>query len=159
MSFCRSFYDNKMINFSYLSRSLIELELEPVCSEYNIKRLELFLLLILEFNPRINSAKKICDLGELKRSNVSIMVESLCNRGIIVQEIDKDDRRSYKLSLTEKAKPIIEKSINIIDKVYTSILEGIPEDELKRGEKLFGKMYENLKKINSKLNLEEIDAK
>ena len=93
----------------------------------------------------MKSAKKISELGELKRGNISFIVETLFKRGFIVQETDENDRRSNKIMLTEKARSIIEESKAILDKTYLSIMDGISKEEIESGERLFEKMYSNIK--------------
>ncbi|MDY3887070.1 MAG: hypothetical protein SOZ24_07430, partial [Treponema sp.] len=83
----------------------------------------------------------------LKRGNISFIVETLFNRGFIVQETDENDRRSNKIMLTEKARSIIEESKVILNDTFSLIIEGIPKEELEMGEKLFEKMYLNIKKL------------
>ena len=136
---------SKLINFAYSVRILLEEKIKPVQKEYDLKKSELCFLLILDFYPELNSAKKISELGELKRGNISFIVETLFKRGFIVQETDENDRRSNKLMLTEKARSIIEESKAILDKTYLSIMDGISKEEIEVGERLFEKMYSNIK--------------
>lgn len=136
---------SKLINFAYSVRILLEEKIKPVQKEYDLKKSELCFLLILDFYPELNSAKKISELGELKRGNISFIVETLFKRGFIVQETDENDRRSNKIMLTEKARSIIEESKAILDKTYLSIMDGISKEEIESGEQLFEKMYSNIK--------------
>ena len=136
---------SKLINFAYSLRILLEEKIKPVQKEYDLKKSELIFLLILDFYPELNSAKKISELGELKRGNISFIVETLFKRGFIVQETDENDRRSNKIMLTEKARSIIEESKAILDKTYLSIMDGISKEEIESGERLFEKMYSNIK--------------
>ena len=140
------------MNFSYSLRILLEDQKHHIIhgisqKEYDLKKSELIFLLILEFYPELNSAKKISGLGELKRGNISFIVETLFKRGFIVQETDENDRRSNKIMLTEKARSIIEESKVILNDTFSLIIEGIPKEELEMGEKLFEKMYLNIKKL------------
>ena len=135
------------MNFSYSLRILLEERMKTVQKEYDLKKSELIFLLILAFYPELNSAKKIAGLGELKRGNISFIVETLFKRGFIVQETDENDRRSNKIMLTEKAHSIIEESKVILNDTFSLIIEGIPKEELEMGEKLFEKMYLNIKKL------------
>ena len=138
---------SKLINFAYSVRILLEEKIKPVQKEYDLKKSELCFLLILDFYPELNSAKKISELGELKRGNISFIVETLFKRGFIVQETDENDRRSNKLMLTEKARSIIEESKAILYKTYLSIMDGISKEEIEVGERLFEKMYGNIKNL------------
>ena len=134
-----------LINFAYSLRILLEEKIKPVQKEYDLKKSELCFLLILDFYPELNSAKKISELGELKRGNISFIVETLFKRGFIVQETDENDRRSNKLMLTEKARSIIEESKAIVNKTSSLIMDGISKEEMEIGERLFEKMYSNIK--------------
>ena len=136
---------SKLINFAYSVRILLEEKIKPVQKEYDLKKSELIFLLILDFYPELNSAKKISELGELKRGNISFIVETLFKRGFIVQKPDENDRRSNKLMLTEKARSIIEESKAIVNKTSSLIMDGISKEEMEIGERLFEKMYSNIK--------------
>ena len=49
--------------------------------------------------------------------------------------------------LTEKARSIIEESKAILDKTYLSIMDGISKEEIEVVERLFEKMYGNIKNL------------
>lgn len=143
-------FDTKFINFTYSIKSLMEENLKSVLKKFNLKQSELFFLLILSHFPDRNNAKKVGEFGNLKRGNISFIVESLLKRDLITQEIDKNDRRSYKLELKENALPIIKEAKEIIAESFKIVTKGIPEEELKNTDLIFEKMYENIK--NQKVN-------
>lgn len=144
---------SQMINFSYLLRLHLEQQIKPICEKYDLKNSEISLLMMLKVYPSANTSKQICEMGQLKRGNVSFLVEDLNDRGLITLETDKEDRRVKYLILTEKANPIIDECLKIMDECHAMILEGISEEELEFCDQVFQKMHKNLK--NHSLKNEE----
>ena len=97
--------------------------LKPVVKKYKMKNSEVILLFLLYLNPSRKTAKEICRISELKRGNVSILVEALTLRGFIRQETVLNDRRSRNLYLTDKANALIEEFEDEMEKIIDSVVE------------------------------------
>lgn len=124
--------------------------LKPVVKKYRMKKSEVILLFLLYLNPSLKTAKKICRISELKRGNVSILVEALTLRGFIRQETVLSDRRSRNLYLTDKANALIEEFEDEMEKMHNDMLAGISKEELELCTGVFKKISENVEKHPSK---------
>ncbi len=139
------FHFPMLMELSVYNRHYVANALTPIAKENDLKMSEVSLLLLLYLNPSVKTAKEIACLGELKRGNISVLVESLSKRGLISQVEDVEDRRKKTLELTSEASGIIESCKGILVDMLKISFNGIPEDELKICEKVFMKMYDNMK--------------
>lgn len=124
--------------------------LKPVVKKYRMKKSEVILLFLLYLNPSLKTAKEICRISELKRGNVSILVEALTLRGFIRQETVLSDRRSRNLYLTDKANALIEEFEDEMEKMHNDMLAGISKEELELCTGIFKKIFENVEKNSSR---------
>lgn len=132
------------LKFATLHKASYQKFLMPIAKKYQMKISDLTLLLLLHYSSYVKTAKDIGDFSELKRGNISVIVESLTQKEFIRQEIDPDDRRSKFLFLTEKCDEIV-KECDEVAVIYKEILtEGITEEEMNLCEKVFNKMCKNM---------------
>lgn len=76
-----------------------------------------------------NTMKNIAAEQSLSAGACSIAVNNLVNKGYLVRENGKDDRRKVFIFLTDKAKKIEEKHRAFHDKMISSIERRLSEDE------------------------------
>lgn len=86
------------------------------------------LLLELEQTPGI-SLNELSRQLDLDKSTLSRTVESLVQDGLVTRIIPDNNRRSVKISLSEKGREKTEYINKICDDFYSSILKNIPEEE------------------------------
>ncbi|MBQ1948871.1 MAG: winged helix-turn-helix transcriptional regulator [Treponema sp.] len=134
-----------MMEFSVLNRRFMETGFKPIARNYDLKLSDMSLLLLLYFNPKVNTAKDIAEYGELKRGNISVIVEDLSKRGLIVQVPNEDDRRVKTLVLTDACTGIIDDCKDVLERMLEITFKGISAEQLENCEKVFMKMYENMK--------------
>lgn len=137
------------ITFIYLNKKSIDKKAIELCKELKITGSSISLLFFLYNYPNLNTSKDICANGNLKRANVSVLVEFLTLRGFITQKEDKEDRRSKKLFLTEKSKELIVKVNKIIDEQKAVCFDGLSEEEVRTLDGIFEKMYSNIRKTKN----------
>lgn len=141
----------KVFSFLYMSKNVVEKELLGICKEYKITNSALDLILFLAYYPNLNTSREICKFGNLKRGNVSVLVEILTKRGFIVQEQDEHDRRLKYLFLTEKSNQIVSEATKIHKEFENVLISDIKKEDLKLLENTFNKMLNTLKqKFNNK---------
>lgn len=133
-----------------MQKEIFYARLKPVVKKYRMKKSEVILLFLLYLNPSLKTAKEICRISELKRGNVSILVEALTLRGFIRQETVLSDRRSRNLYLTDKANALIEEFEDEMEKMHNDMLAGISKEELELCTGVFKKISENVEKHSSK---------
>ena len=136
---------SKVFSFLYMSKNLFEKEMAGICKEYKITNSALALILFLSHYPNLNTSREICKFGNLKRGNVSVLVEILTKRGFIVQEHDEHDRRLKYLFLTEKSDDIVNKAKKIHKEFENILISDIKKEDLELLENTFNKMFNTIK--------------
>lgn len=135
-----------MMNYSLIQKTWLEKSCEPICTKSGLKLKELQILMLLYVNKSIQTANDIEKISEMKRANISILVESLCKGGFIEQQSVENDRRMKKLVFTEKSKDVLNEIDEIINNLISNTFSGIDENDLHTCEKVFNQMYANLLK-------------
>ena len=80
---------------------------KPLCRELNIPQTAFDILMFLANNPDYSTAGDIVNVRKIKANLVSVNVEKLAKDGYIERTNIEGDRRKIRLSLTEKAQPIV----------------------------------------------------
>ncbi len=145
---------SSMMNFVNIQRLWMQRHLEPIAKKYKLKMSDLSLMLLLHINKEIKTAKDVANFSDLKRGNISLLVESLSCRGFIKQLAVEGDRRMKRLVLTSKCDEILKQCDEILLVLFELMIEGVAEDELLGARQVFIKMYENIIKEEQR-NLEE----
>ncbi len=137
---------SSLMNFGYIQRTWLTQHVELIAKKYKLKNSDLTLLYLLHFNKSVKTAKDITKFSELKRGNISLIVETLTCKGYITQSSIKGDRRMKKLELTTKCKPILEEVDEVINNLLKIMMEGISDEEINVLRTAVRKMYENMQK-------------
>ncbi len=140
-----------MMNHAYMQKKWFESQFKPICREYELKQSELSVLLALHLNHSIKTAVDIEKFGEMKRGNISVCVDILCQRGYLQQQVDENDRRFKQLVVTSKADELLEKCDQIINSYCCYIFRGITKEEAENCDSVFRKMNENLDELYRKM--------
>ena len=141
---------SSMMNFVNIQRLWMQRHLEPIAKKYKLKMSDLSLMLLLHINKELKTAKDIAMFSDLKRGNISLIVESLSCRGFIKQLAVEGDRRMKKLELTSKCDGVLNECDEILLALFKIMIEGIAEDELLRAKEVFVQMYKNIEKEEHK---------
>ena len=80
---------------------------------------------------------------DVSKPAVSRVLSSLEAKGFVARQQDPDDKRAYRVQMTDKALEIGPAVEQIYNQVYALAMEGISQDELDYFLKLFGRMSEN----------------
>lgn len=140
-----------MMNHAYMQKKWFEAQFKPICREYELKNSDLSVLLALHLNHSIKTAVDIEKFGELKRGNISLCVDTLCQRGYLQQQVDENDRRFKQLVVTSKADELLEKCDQIINSYSCYIFRGITKEEVENCDSVFRKMNKNLDDLYRKM--------
>ena len=115
-----------------------------VMKKYDLTRSELDILLFLYNNPENDSAKDIVEKRGLVKSHVSMGIESLIKKGLLMSQRDEQDKRKYHLYVLDQAKPIIHDGLIIQKQFGDMIFYDISEEETEIFKNILLKMYTNL---------------
>lgn len=143
------------MTFAYLQRAWMQRHLEVISKKYKLKMSDLNLMLLVHINKDVKTAKDVAKFSELKRGNISLIVESLSCRGFINQLSVEGDRRMKRLVLTPKCEEILKECDEKIIQLLKISLEGISVEEIQQAKQVFAKMYQNITNEEKKRTLEE----
>lgn len=143
------------MTFAYLQRAWMQRHLEVISKKYKLKMSDLNLMLLVHINKDVKTAKDVAKFSELKRGNISLIVESLSYRGFINQLSVEGDRRMKRLVLTPKCEEILKECDEKMIQLLKISMEGISVEELQQAKQVFAKMYQNITNEEKKRTLEE----
>lgn len=103
-----------------------------VADECGITKPEADILTFLNNNPSCDTSKDIVKLRGFSKAYVSKAIEPLINKGFIIIEVDKDDRRCQHLKLTEKSKTIVSKLYEMQIQFIDKITDGIDKNDIEK---------------------------
>ena len=101
-----------------------QLKTETSCCGVTMSQCHILLELISNDNISIIDLARIF---ELDKSTLSRTVETLVNAGFIERNINSDDRRFMRISLTEKGKTAVHAINKVCDEYYLELFKLIPE--------------------------------
>ena len=108
---------------------------------------EQFMLIDLLWNEGPMTQQQLVNQLQKDKNSVTMLVDGIENKGLVVRQQNANDRRSNTIVLTEKALELKadakQKGISILD----NILEGISEEELHS-------FLQTLRKINQNIEIE-----
>ena len=121
--------------------------LEPICKKWNLTRNELDVLLFLANNPEYDRAVDIVNHRGLAKSHVSMSINNLESRGLLLRIPDSLDRRTVHLQLTEKTREITEVGRRVQKQFMDYLHQGVSEEQIELMRLFAERVYENIKNI------------
>ena len=121
--------------------------LEPICKKWDLTRNELDVMLFLANNPSFDRAVDIVNNRGLSKSHVSLSINNLEQRGLLVRIADPADRRTVHLRLTEKAEAITDVGCRVQKQFMNYLHQGITEEQLELMRLFAERVHENIKNI------------
>lgn len=115
-------------------------------NKYGLTQNEADVLLFLNIYPEHDCAKKICELRNLPKSNVSVAIDRLVRKGFLSYRADESDRRIVRLRLEQKADEAVKAIAEEYREFVRAVFDGFTADELEVWETLEGKIRGNISK-------------
>lgn len=97
--------------------------------KYDMTQFEVDVLGFIHFYPDYDTAKQICELRKLPKSNVSVAVDRLTKKGYLHGERDKKDRRVIHLKITDDASDAVASIREEYQKFLDMLFFGFTETE------------------------------
>lgn len=117
----------------------------PVCNKHKITENELEVLLFLHYQaPKYDSAKAIIEARSMSKSQVCKSIDNLKTNGYLQTSYDQKDHRLIHLSLTKKAQPIIKDGLEVREKLYNLLYQGVSEEDKKTLKRIIQQIEKNL---------------
>jgi len=121
-------------------------EIDRRLKPHNLTRVKWLALGIIANSPDLTQAELSAEL-ELGNAAVGRLVDRLEHRGFIIRKPDPDDRRAYRLSLTDTAKNLLDHLKDTAAELRNDVLDGFSASEVKALNKGLNRLDENLKSI------------
>ena len=123
-------------------------ELQNKLMEANLSPNEISILILLFNNPSISTSSQLVCFLNVSKGLVSRSVDDLIKKELIQCQIDQEDKRIQRLTLTKKALPLISKIEMETRKINERVLKDISEAEINQ-------MENTIKKIIDRFDLEK----
>ena len=104
------------------------------------------ILLFLRDDSAYNTARDICMMRGIAKSNVSNGIRMLERKGYVRIQIDETNKKIHRLFLTEKSRTIADVLYKAQKDCMAKILDGISEEELTGTYRFFEKCDANIQK-------------
>lgn len=85
------------------------------------------LVLTVHYNDGV-SQEKIADLLKTDKAAIARAVQKLCSEGYLLRVPDAGDKRKYKLSLSDSARPLVPQIQAAIQEWEQTVLAGVPRE-------------------------------
>ncbi len=123
--------------------------LEPLCTQWELTRNELDVLLFLYNNPALDRPADIVTYRGMVKSHVSLSVADLERRGLLLRSPDPEDRRTVHLKLTEPAREIAAQGRAIQEEFYTRLFQGLSREDFDRMQAMLEQVGRNIKQMET----------
>ena len=125
-------------------KKLIEKKVQPVIDEYDLRPVELDILVLLHREKNIDTAKAIVQRKHLSKAHISKSIDNLSEKGFIQVCEDEDDHRILHIQLTGKSQEVVKRMIAIYEECKEIMQTGISQEELEVVKNVVLKMNENI---------------
>lgn len=117
------------------------------CEKLEIYPAQHKLLMQLAFDNSI-SQKELAARLQVSQATVAVSLKKLVKEGYVEKQNQEDDNRFNVITITEKGKGIIERSVKIFDNIDENMLRGFSDEEINTLFSLLKRVSNNLDDIN-----------
>lgn len=135
-----------MINLNKF-RKLNERKLEKVMKKYDLRKIDMDIIICLATYKDMRTAKDIASMEMFTKGHISQSIKRLKERGYITVSQDENDMRMQNLQVSESTKSIIEEISAIKDELEKIVFDGVTEKELETMKEVFRKICSNINGI------------
>lgn len=130
-------------------KKLYEKKYEAIMKQYDLRKIEIEILNFISNCGEHDTARDIANLQYISKAHISNSIEDLTKKKLITVIEDCQDRRYIHLSLSEKAKPIMEEIEAIRTEIFRILFDGVTEEEreviIRISKKIVNNIGEDLK--------------
>ena len=138
-------YGENIINVGSIFKMVFDKNYEKVAQKHGLKRTEIAVMMYLGMNEGKNVASvDIVKELLLTKSHVSISVNGLAARGMLVKVADRNDRKKEYLILTPQAKDIFEDIKHQRAVLLKQMFKGLTTEEVKTLQSLIARVVHNI---------------
>ena len=125
-------------------KKLVSRKVEPIIQEYDVRPVELDILVFLRKERNVDTAKGIIERKHFSKAHISKSIENLRLGGFIQVTEDENDHRILRISLTDKSNEVISKVTEIYAECREIMQRGISPEELEVIKRVILKMNDNI---------------
>ena len=118
--------------------------LDAVCQSNQLSKTEVAVINFLQHNPQKDTAADSVETHLIGKSQVSVAVELLIQKGLLERTPDTTDRRRIHLSLLPAAKPVTEAIHTVQCQFEEVILNGFSGEERQLYEEFSNRLLQNV---------------
>ena len=87
---------------------------------------------------------ELADMLDVEPITLSRIVDRLAEAGLVERRADPADRRAWRLYLTDKSAPIIDKLMELGTEMAAEAFDGIPKEQIRTMREALGRIRDNL---------------
>ena len=114
-----------------------------VLSDFGITPPQFSTLSTVSYHDGITMGE-LCDHLFLTSATVTALVDRLEERGFLLRDRDKEDRRVIRLRITQEGKDVLEESLKTRRELFATYLEGLDAGEREQLKELLEKLFANI---------------
>ena len=116
-----------------------------IMNEFALSAAETDVLMFLANNPDFDTASHISKIRKIPKSQVSLAVNSLCEKGLLIGVYTEGNKKSIHLSPTDKAQPIIDYGKTVQKEFICALCHGFSDADTAEFKRLYTKISDNIK--------------
>jgi DNA-binding MarR family transcriptional regulator len=109
---------------------------------HGVTRAQWKVLFRLERQPGLRQIE-LADMLDVEPITLSRIVDRLAEAGLVERVADPSDRRAWRLHITARARPLVEKLHGIADEMIAEAFAGIDPKEIEITREVLGRVREN----------------
>ena len=130
--------------FNWKLKKMYEKMFYQLTEELQLTQNEIDVLLFLNNNSPLDTARDIARYRAMSKSMISKSVDSLYRKGFLSYETDETDKRCIHLKFEPVAIPMVEKLYKVQKGFFDTLTYNITEEEYQAMETVLNKMYQNI---------------
>ena len=137
---------NNMLLFVYRFKNFYTSSFKPLCEKHDLSQMEVDVLLFLINNPEYNTARDICNMRGIAKSNVSAAMRRLERRGLIFRRDDRKNLKIHRIFLSDNHKELFQELSECQQSCFSVMLRGIEPEQMEQMKRFFELCDGNIKK-------------
>ncbi len=121
-------------------------------AKFSLSAAETDIIMFLANNPGYDTAADISKVRRILKSQVSVSVKSLCEKGLLTGTYKDGNKKSVHLSLTAKAKPVVTYGKKEQSDFAAVLFDGFTDDEIAAFERYHIKILDNINRKKGATN-------
>ena len=126
-------------------RNSIKNEMEIALMPYNITTTQ-FVVLVKSCEKDRKTKKDLANETNYKQSALTLILDKLESKELIIREAKENDRRAYLIAITNEGRELERKLIVVAKELEKRILDGISDEQKKEFLNTLDKIFYNLNK-------------